>query len=121
MSFRYVSPFFTTQDFIQISPRSTAPSRSAFPLAKGRLAPYLPFSKMGTFQFFPGSSSTMKCNTWGSLKGDAILPDQTVREVGDKFIQSPINVLVVVSRESGPIQGIITLHDLIRAQASVNT
>jgi len=30
-------------------------------------------------------------------------PDQTVREVGDKFIQSPINVLVVVSRESGAI------------------
>jgi CIC family chloride channel protein len=48
-------------------------------------------------------------------------PDQTVREVGDKFIQSPISVLVVVSRESGAIQGIITLHDLIRAQASVNT
>jgi CIC family chloride channel protein len=48
-------------------------------------------------------------------------PDQTVREVGDKFIQSPINVLVVVSRESGAIQGIITLHDLIRAQASVHT
>jgi CIC family chloride channel protein len=48
-------------------------------------------------------------------------PDQTVREVGDKFIQSPINVLVVVSRESGTIHGIITLHDLIRAQASVHT
>lgn len=47
-------------------------------------------------------------------------PEQTVGEVGDKFIQSPINVLVVVSRESGAIQGIITLHDLIRAQASVN-
>ncbi len=48
-------------------------------------------------------------------------PEQTVREVGDKFIQSPINVLVVVSPETGAIQGIITLHDLIRAQASVNT
>jgi CIC family chloride channel protein len=48
-------------------------------------------------------------------------PDQTVRDVGDKFMESPINVLVVVSRESGAIQGIITLHDLIRAQASVNT
>ena len=48
-------------------------------------------------------------------------PDQTVREIGDKFIQSPINVLVVVRRESDMIQGIITLHDLIRAQASVNT
>lgn len=48
-------------------------------------------------------------------------PEQTVREVGDKFIQSSINVLVVVSREGGAIQGIITLHDLIRAQASVSS
>jgi chloride channel protein, CIC family len=48
-------------------------------------------------------------------------PEQTVREVGDKFIQSSINVLVVVSREGGVIQGIITLHDLIRAQASVSS
>lgn len=48
-------------------------------------------------------------------------PDQTVREIGDKFIQSPINVLVVLDRAGGAIRGIITLHDLIRAQASVNT
>ncbi|MBN2265859.1 MAG: chloride channel protein [Candidatus Aminicenantes bacterium] len=48
-------------------------------------------------------------------------PDQTVREVGDKFIQSPVNVLIVVGRESGDIRGIITLHDLIRAQASVSS
>jgi CIC family chloride channel protein len=48
-------------------------------------------------------------------------PDQSVREVGDKFIQSPVNVLVVVDREGGAIRGIITLHDLIRAQASVSS
>jgi CIC family chloride channel protein len=47
-------------------------------------------------------------------------PEQTVREVGDKFIESPSNVLVVVERETGVIKGIITLHDLIRAQASVH-
>lgn len=46
-------------------------------------------------------------------------PDQTVREVGDKFVESPVNVVLVVSREGGAIKGIITLHDLIRAQASV--
>lgn len=46
-------------------------------------------------------------------------PDQTVRQIGEKFIESPSNVLVVVSRDSGAIQGIITLHDLIRAQASI--
>ncbi len=49
------------------------------------------------------------------------LPDQTVREVGDKFIESPLNVLVVVDPESGAIRGIITLHDLIRAQEAINT
>ncbi len=48
-------------------------------------------------------------------------PDQTVREIGDKFIESPNNVLVVVDRESGVIQGIITLHDLIRVQASIQS
>lgn len=46
-------------------------------------------------------------------------PDQTVREVGDKFIDSPSNILVVVERESGAVAGIVTLHDLIRAQAAV--
>jgi CIC family chloride channel protein len=48
-------------------------------------------------------------------------PDQTVREIGDKFIESPNNVLIVVGRDSGGIQGIITLHDLIRAQASIHS
>jgi CIC family chloride channel protein len=46
-------------------------------------------------------------------------PDQTVREVGDKFIESPSNILVVVGREDEAVVGIVTLHDLIRAQASI--
>ena len=45
-------------------------------------------------------------------------PDQPVREIGDKFIASPVSALIVVERESSMIVGIITLHDLIRAQAS---
>jgi CIC family chloride channel protein len=48
-------------------------------------------------------------------------PDQSVREVGDKFIESPSNILIVVDRESEAVVGIITLHDLIRAQASVES
>jgi CBS domain-containing protein len=49
-------------------------------------------------------------------------PDQTVREIGDKFVESPVNVLVVVDKENDEaIRGIITLHDLIRAQASIQT
>ena len=46
-------------------------------------------------------------------------PDQSVREIGDKFIDSPANILVVVSREGEAVVGIITLHDLLRAQASI--
>jgi CIC family chloride channel protein len=45
-------------------------------------------------------------------------PDQPVREIGDKFIASPVSALIVVDRATGSLIGIITLHDLIRAQAS---
>lgn len=48
-------------------------------------------------------------------------PEQPVREIGDTFLASPLNVLVVVDGESGDVRGIITLHDLIRAQAAVRT
>ena len=45
-------------------------------------------------------------------------PDQPVREIGDKFIASPVSALIVLEREHSTVVGIITLHDLIRAQAS---
>lgn len=48
-------------------------------------------------------------------------PDQSVREIGDKFIESPSNILVVVERENEAVVGIVTLHDLIRAQASIQS
>jgi CIC family chloride channel protein len=48
-------------------------------------------------------------------------PDQTVREVGNKFIESPSNIVVVIGRESAEVVGIITLHDLIRAQAAIQS
>ncbi len=48
-------------------------------------------------------------------------PDQTVREVGDKFIESPTNILIVVDREDGRVVGIVTLHDLLRAQAAIQS
>jgi CIC family chloride channel protein len=48
-------------------------------------------------------------------------PDQSVREVGDKFIDSPSNILVVVDRKGEAVVGIVTLHDLIRAQASIQS
>ena len=50
---------------------------------------------------------------------ETCFPDQPIREVGNKFIASPVSALIVVGRESGEVVGIITLHDLIRAQASI--
>lgn len=52
-------------------------------------------------------------------KAVTCFPDQTVNEIGDKFIASPVNVLVVVDRDDGSIKGIITMHDLIRAQVAM--
>ena len=46
-------------------------------------------------------------------------PEQTVREIGSKFLESSAYVLVVVDKGSKEIRGIITLHDLIRAQAAI--
>ena len=46
-------------------------------------------------------------------------PEQTVREIGSKFLESSAYVLIVVDRETKAIRGIITLHDLIRAQAAI--
>ncbi len=45
-------------------------------------------------------------------------PDRSVREVGDKFLESPAGVIVLADEKSGAVSGIITLHDLLRAQAS---
>lgn len=45
--------------------------------------------------------------------------DQPVRDVADKFIESPSGVMVVMDRSTGWVGGIITLHDLLRAQASM--
>lgn len=48
-------------------------------------------------------------------------PDNTVREVGNRFIESPSNIVVIVARENREVTGIITLHDLIRAQAAIQS
>jgi len=46
-------------------------------------------------------------------------PDQAVRDVGNAFIESPHGCIIVVERKTNKIAGIITLHDLLRAQASI--
>ncbi|MBN1309272.1 MAG: chloride channel protein [Chitinispirillaceae bacterium] len=45
-------------------------------------------------------------------------PRQTIREVCDKFIESPSGVMAVIDPHTGRFIGIITLHDLLRAQAA---
>jgi len=45
--------------------------------------------------------------------------DQTIKEVGNKFVDSAVPALIVLERDTNTIKGIITLHDLIRAQSSV--
>ncbi len=45
--------------------------------------------------------------------------DQTVKEAGDTFVDSTVHVLLVLDRKTNAISGIITLHDLIRAQAAI--
>ena len=46
-------------------------------------------------------------------------PDQTIREVADRFIETPSGFMVVVAPETGTISGVLTLHDLLRAQAAL--
>jgi CIC family chloride channel protein len=46
-------------------------------------------------------------------------PNQSVRDVENKFIESPHGVIVVLNEQTGGITGIVTLHDLLRAQASI--
>lgn len=46
-------------------------------------------------------------------------PDQRVLDVGNKFIESPDGVIVVLDAQTNKITGIVTLHDLLRAQASI--
>ncbi len=45
--------------------------------------------------------------------------DQTVLDVGNKFIESPHGCIIVLDENTGKVAGIVTLHDLLRAQASI--
>ncbi len=47
--------------------------------------------------------------------------DQSVRDVGKTFVDSGAHVVIVLDRKTKEVRGIITLHDLIRAQASVQS
>ncbi len=46
-------------------------------------------------------------------------PDQSVKELGQKLIDSPTDMVVLVGETDGVIQGIVTLHDLLRAESAL--
>jgi CBS domain containing-hemolysin-like protein len=41
------------------------------------------------------------------------------KKVGNKFIESPSSVIIVTDEKTGNIIGMVILHDLLRAQASI--
>jgi CIC family chloride channel protein len=47
-------------------------------------------------------------------------PDQTLKEAGELLIGSDSSILPVISRQTGEIIGVLTIHDILRAQASVS-
>ncbi len=47
------------------------------------------------------------------------LETQTIRDIAGRMIDSPSNLLVIIDQDRGAIRGIITLHDLLRAEAAL--
>jgi len=43
----------------------------------------------------------------------------SVREIGERLVESPNGMAVLTDPETGEIKGLVTLHDLLRAQVSV--
>ena len=46
------------------------------------------------------------------------LPNTTIRELQSKLIESSSLMVILVEREGGKILGLVTLHDLLRAEAA---
>ena len=46
--------------------------------------------------------------------------DELVHDVANKMVQSSLHMAVIVQPDTGVISGILTLHDLLRAQASLS-
>jgi CBS domain-containing protein len=45
--------------------------------------------------------------------------DATVKDAADNFINSPQGFMIIMNEETASPVGILTLHDLLRAQAAV--
>jgi CIC family chloride channel protein len=55
------------------------------------------------------------------IKAVICTPEQTIHTVSQKFIAHSIPLVLVGDPRSGEVSGLLTLHDLIRAQASLNS
>lgn len=53
------------------------------------------------------------------LPATSCLPDMTVGDVSNEIIETPCGFMIVYDNQTGNITGIVTLHDLLRAQASI--
>ncbi len=54
-------------------------------------------------------------------KAGTCYSDESLKAIGNRFIEYDFYVLTVISRENGKICGIVTLRDLIRAQTAVQS
>lgn len=46
-------------------------------------------------------------------------PDQAIREISEMFMRTPFGMILLGDPESGEIVGLLTLHDILRAQAAL--
>jgi CBS domain-containing protein len=52
-------------------------------------------------------------------KAVTCLPTESVRKLQFLLIESPTGVAVLLDRPDGQVLGVVTLHDLLRAQVSM--
>lgn len=45
--------------------------------------------------------------------------DTPIRDVAQRMVQAPVTMAVIVDEETGSVKGLLTLHDLVRAQISL--
>ncbi len=46
-------------------------------------------------------------------------PDQAIREISELFIRAPSGMILTVAPATGEVVGLLTLHDILRAQAAL--
>ena len=63
------------------------------------------------------AEAALRENSAPKLEGAATcLPHQTVRKLQGLLVESPSNFVVLVDDDGGKVLGIVTLHDLLRAE-----